>query len=185
MPEQEQWKTLKSISCRQDRALQRLLFQESRFQFTLMPHQFIAVRKAAGVPDDFPCHVGSRVKSVKTATMEQACHGLLHRRNTKSSKQKGLCLADAMGLGKTVEAIAGAILANLVAKTMNYPQLPTLIVSPNDTVELQWKTTLMENGVRLQNIVHFDRGKHSGFKGDNFVLMSRYTAMAEMRERRT
>ncbi len=74
--------------------------------------------------------------------------------------------------------MAGAILANAIADAMDEPKLPTLVISPNEAVQVQWKDTLLRNGVPLNKIVLFRKGGTSGFSSDNFILLTRYTAQS-------
>ena len=75
-----------------DRFVQRLL-KERGFGFDLLPHQFLAARRAAGLPDRWPTAlVDGRVD----ATVAQA----------PLTEKRHFILADEMGLGKTVEACA-------------------------------------------------------------------------------
>ena len=69
-------------------------------------------------------------------------------------------------------------MANLVADTLGKPKLPTLIVSPNDAVQVQWRDTLLMNGVPLKKIIMFAKGSIDGFSSDNFILLTRYTAQS-------
>jgi hypothetical protein len=82
-----------SIDEPKDKALQRLLLGAG-FQFTLMPHQFVAVRKIAGVSEDFPSHQGSKIVSPKYATMTLALEGLDYQANNQTNK--GILIADEM-----------------------------------------------------------------------------------------
>jgi SNF2 family DNA or RNA helicase len=162
-----------------DRALQKLLLNEG-FQFQLLPHQFLAVRKVMGVPDTFPLHVGSQVTEPEEALMSEAKIGLDSDANKCNTK--GVLIADDMGLGKTVEAIAGSILRNALAAARNEPARPTIIVSPNDAVQVQWRDTLVKNGVFLEIIHMFERGQPArDFDKPIFVLMTRYTLQREVK----
>lgn len=86
------------------------------------------------------------------------------------------------GLGKTVEAIAGAILYNELAATKGDEKRPTAIVSPNDAVLLQWRDTLIANGVSADRIFVFKKASTEGFDDANFILMTRYSIQSEVRE---
>ena len=182
LSKEDQRTQCKLIRNANDRALQKLLFN-ANFQFTLLPHQFIAVRKIAGLPPTFPLHQGSKVERWGNARMEQAVQGLDLPENTCSTK--GFCLCDGMGLGKTVQAVAGAILANQVAAALGESKLPCIIVSPNDAVQEQWIETLDKNGVSLEKkIVHFVKGRTTprDMQGDKFVLMTRHNLQSEIRD---
>ncbi|KAL7563119.1 hypothetical protein ACA910_012302 [Epithemia clementina (nom. ined.)] len=167
-----------------DRALQRILKRDTSFQFHLLPHQFEAVRRIAGVPSDFPLHSSSRVvvhnDNTSSATLTQAVAGLYRKENATSTK--GLCVADAMGLGKTVEAIAGAVLRDAISVKKGEKRLPILIVSPNDAVQQQWRDTLLRNGVSDRRIIWFKKGTTTeGFHSNNFILLTRYAAQSEIK----
>jgi hypothetical protein len=86
------------------------------------------------------------------------------------------------GLGKTIEAIAGAILRNELAAAKGAKKRPTVIVSPNDAVLMQWRDALILNGVSIDRIVMFKKAQTDGFADTNFVLLTRYTIQAEVRE---
>ena len=91
----EQKERLEKIERMQDRALQKILYM-TNFRFSLFPHQFEAVRRAAGVPEDFPLHKGSKVKSPLLASIRDAVVGLKLEVNQPTTR--GLCIADCMGL---------------------------------------------------------------------------------------
>jgi len=176
-----------------DRALQLLLFNEG-FQFKLLPHQFLAVRRVAGVPDDFPLHVGSKVAAAAasdeaaTATgaadMKDAIKGLDLEVNRVDTK--GVLIADEMGLGKTVEAIAGCVLRIAMAAVRGEPNRPTLMIAPNDAVLKQWVETLIVNGVSPTRVSVFRKAQvHAdpcSSNTSNFVLLTRYTLQSEIKE---
>jgi hypothetical protein len=189
LAQEQQCEILASIVKPTDKALQKLLLNQD-FQFTLLPHQFLAVRKVAGVPDSFPLHPASQVQNVLEAKMHEAIRGL----NLEVNKctNKGVLIADDMGyvyitciggcadyvliyndnlthsctllctdilrLGKTVEKIAGAMLRNGIAMATKKRARPTVIVSPNDAVQVQRRDTLVKNGILLENI-HFFRSR--------------------------
>lgn len=69
---------------------------EADFHDQLLPHQFSAVRRVAGVPPDFPFHPGSYEVDVNTATISEAIRGL--DRDENQSATRGILLADEMGL---------------------------------------------------------------------------------------
>jgi SNF2 family DNA or RNA helicase len=87
-----------------------------------------------------------------------------------------------MGLGKTIEAIGGAMLRNELSKAKGQIPLPTLIIAPNDAVLEQWFDALLKNGVSDKRIVMFSKAQVDGLQGDNFILMTRYTAQAEIKD---
>ena len=88
-----------------DRFVQRLL-KERGFGFDLLPHQFLAARRAAGLPDRWPTAlVDGRVDAtVAQAPLTEKLH----------PEKRHFILADEMGLGKTVEALAAAELRRAV-----------------------------------------------------------------------
>jgi hypothetical protein len=59
---------------------------------------------------------------------------------------------------------------------------PTLIVAPNDAVLIQWRDALILNGVSIHRIIMFKKAQTDGFKSANFIMMTRYTIQAEIRE---
>ena len=79
-----------------DQALQRILKRDAGFEFQLLPHQFEAVRRVAGVPEEFPLHSASRVHDPRQARLSSAVAGLYRPENVPDTR--GLCIADAMGL---------------------------------------------------------------------------------------
>ena len=85
-------------------------------------------------------------------------------------------------LGKTVEAIAGAVLRNGIAAAKKKKARPTVIVSPNDAVQVQWRDTLVKNGILLEHIHFFEVGQESrAFDQAIFLLMTRYTLQSEVK----
>ena len=94
LTQEQQCEILASIVKPADKALQKLLLNQD-FQFTLLPHQFLAVRKVAGVPGTFPLHPGSQVVNVEEAKMHEAIRGLDLEVNKCTNK--GVLIADDMG----------------------------------------------------------------------------------------
>ena len=115
-----------------DRDLQRMLWHIG-ITFKLLPHQPVAVRMVAGVPDDYP-------NIAANASLDGA---LL---STPAPTNRGGLLADVMGLGKTVEAICGAALRQAICASKNLRPLPVVIVSPNVSVLEQWESHLAIGG---------------------------------------
>jgi len=78
-----------------NRALQKLLFDTGNFRMTLLEHQFLAVRKVAGVPDNYPMHENSSIQSADTATIEES---LLNWPvdPVKDRRERGVLIADEM-----------------------------------------------------------------------------------------
>jgi len=84
--------------------------------------------------------------------------------------------------GKTVEAIAGAILRNVLSKAKEEKPRPCVIVTPNDAVSVQWRDTLYKNGVAANRIKFFEKGQTSvGFDQDIFLLLTRHRLQAEVK----
>jgi hypothetical protein len=81
-----------SIDVPQDKLLQQLLLNAG-FRFTLLSHQFLAVRKIAGVPTDFPMHRGSNI-TPSNVTIKLALSGLEIPENKVETK--GVWIADEM-----------------------------------------------------------------------------------------
>ena len=117
-----------------DRFVQRLL-KERGFGFDLLPHQFLAARRAAGLPDRWPTAlVDGRVDAtVAQAPLTEKLH----------PEKRHFILADEMGLGKTVEALAAAELRRAVPWAIGYGAAPraVAVVAPNagvlDCVEIK------------------------------------------------
>lgn len=85
-------------------------------------------------------------------------------------------------LGKTVEAIAGAVLRNGMTVARKDKARPTLVISPNDAVQVQWRDTLVNNGVLLELIHFFEVGQQSrDFDKAIFLLMTRYALQSEVK----
>jgi hypothetical protein len=59
---------------------------------------------------------------------------------------------------------------------------PTVIVSPNEAVQIQWRDALILNGVSIDRIIMFRKAQTDGFADSNFILMTRYTVQAEVKE---
>lgn len=92
---------------------------------------------------------------------------------------RGVIIADVMGLGKTVEAVAAAILRNAIAHAQKKPKKPTLICSPNGPVLGQWRDTLIKAGVDRRKIYRFKTKQSKPVKGGIFVLCTIYDLQTE------
>ncbi len=107
-----------------NRFVQRLL-KERGFGFDLLPHQFLAARRAAGLPDRWPTAlVDGRVDAtVAQAPLTEKLH----------PEKRHFILADEMGLGKTVEALAAAELRRAVPRAIGFGAAPraVAVVAPN------------------------------------------------------
>ena len=114
-----------------DRFVQRLL-KERGFGFDLLPHQFLAARRAAGLPDRWPTAlVDGRVDAtVAQAPLMEKLH----------PEKRHFILADEMGLGKTVEALAAAELRRSVPWAIGFGATPraVAVIAPNAGVLDQW-----------------------------------------------
>jgi SNF2 family DNA or RNA helicase len=94
---------------------------------------------------------------------------------------KGAIIADVMGLGKTVEAVAGAILRNAIAEAQKKAKKPTLICTPNEAVLVQWADTLIKAGVDRSKIYRFQTKKCGFLQGDIYILCTIYDLQTECR----
>jgi SNF2-related domain len=140
-----------------DQNLQIVLW-EIDCNYTLLEHQFKGVRALAGVPDDFP---GPLMLKTKIEDLDQAISDWTYKvlRTAKPRRpnvvDRGILMADVMGLGKTVQAVAACGLRNAMANAKGEPPLPTLIVSPNNAVVAQWHDTLIKAGMLFSNPIFF------------------------------
>lgn len=160
-----------------DRHLQLLLW-EIDCHYVLLPHQFRGVRALAGVPEDYP---GTRPAppAKEEALMEWVVTTL---EKAPPSKDRGVLMADVMGLGKTVQAVAACMLRNALALAKGQPRKPTLIVSPNDAVLLQWQETLIKANVNPNAIFRFQtKSNKAPVQRHHFVLCNRYDLLTEAR----
>ena len=155
------------------RGLQIILWY-LRCNYCLQNHQFLGARAAAGmIADDF---VGNLTLDSYPQQIEEA----LQRVPLRISG-RGAIIADVMGLGKTVEAVAGALLRNAVATINKKPEKPTLICSPNEAVLFQWHQTLVKAGVGTEKVLRFRTKKPALLTGDIFVLCTIYDLQTELR----
>ena len=76
--------------------------------------------------------------------------------------------------------MAACILRNAIALAQGAPKRPTIIVSPNEAVLVQWHECLIKAGV--QNVYRFRTKKSKPIQGAIYVLCTRYDLMAEMRQ---
>jgi SNF2 family DNA or RNA helicase len=144
-------KGLTRFSSDPDKALQILLWKLG-FGDTLHVHQTMAVRRVAGVPEDFPLHKQSKA-TLQSMDLTLAAMGL------PEPSTKGILLADEMGIGKTIESIAGMILVNALETYKTGKQRPSVIIVPNTAVLEQWIEALKRNGVRRDRIHKFEKSK--------------------------
>ena len=125
-----------------DRFVQRLL-KERGFGFDLLPHQFLAARRAAGLPDRWPTAlVDGRVDAtVAQAPLMEKLH----------PEKRHFILADEMGLGKTVEALAAAELRRAVPWAIGFGAAPraVAVVAPNAGV-LAWVEIKVLRRIRVK-----------------------------------
>jgi hypothetical protein len=109
-------------------------------------------------------------------------HFLSDSEEESDDATNSLLCTDILRLGKTVEKIAGAMLRNGIAMTTKNRAHPTVIVSPNDAVQVQWLDTLVKNGILQENIHFFEVGQESrAFDQTIFLLLTRYTLQSEVK----
>ena len=189
LTEDQQQAALQEIQLDQDKHLQILLWQlDSNY---VLEHQFKGVRALAGVAEDFPGPI-LKLKKKEGQTRDDALfHWVVDdvlRKVPPPSRDeegvlvdRGLLMADVVGLGKTVQSVCACILRNAIALSQDRPKKPTLIVSPNDAVLTQWLETLLKAGVHPRKIYRLQSKKSRPLKGDCFVLCNRYDLQVEMR----
>jgi hypothetical protein len=158
-----------------DRLLQRVLWH-CGFGFSLKTHQPEAARLCAGLPRGWPRDdLGGDLGAVLRAAPPFVGRGVL--------------LADVMGLGKTVECLAGAVLRDAIARAKGDDDLPTFVVAPNDAVLAQWREHLVRGVVAAASKVHIYKGAFKSrvaryesavARGATFVLLTRYTLQTEV-----
>jgi hypothetical protein len=166
-------KGLTRFSSDPDKALQILLWKLG-FGDTLHVHQTMAVRRVAGVPADFPLHKQSK------ATL-QSMDLTLAAMDLPKPSTKGILLADEMGIGKTIESIAGMILINALKTYKTGKQRPSVIIVPNTAVLEQWIEALKRNGVRRDRMHKFEKGKIIRHDQNDFVLMEKSKLQIEVK----
>lgn len=175
------------------------------FRFTLLPHQFEAVYAIAGIKvsvlkDELMSWDDKMLSSiVKIDTRKE--EGKKARRevcekHVSFTRNRGLLLADCMGLGKTVESLAAALLRNGIysikvesqvgsdgtADTSKYI-LPTLIIAPNEAILNQWEENLIMSGIDPDNIKYFTCSDKNLFRHEeDYILMTRHSLMVEVRK---
>ena len=158
-----------------DRLLQRVLWH-CGFGFSLKTHQPEAARLCAGLPRGWPRDdLGGDLEGVLRAAPPFVGRGVL--------------LADVMGLGKTVECLAGAVLRDAISRAKGDDDLPTFVVAPNDAVLAQWREHLLRGVVAAASKVHVYKGAFKSrvaryesavARGATFVLLTRYTLQTEV-----
>ena len=158
-----------------DRLLQRVLWH-CGFGFNLKTHQPEAARLCAGLPRGWPRDdLGGDLGGVLRAAPPFVGRGVL--------------LADVMGLGKTVECLAGAVLRDAVSRAKGDDDLPTFVVAPNDAVLAQWREHLLRGVVAAASKVHVYKGAFKSrvaryesavARGATWVLLTRYTLQTEV-----
>ena len=131
--------------------------------FRLLPHQPVAVRAVAGVPQDYR---GGRAPHAPGA------HGLI--------------LADDMGAGKTVMVLSGLLLRE------TFDHGPNLVICPNWAVADQWQEHALRCGIDKASIFIYrdkpgvrraalEKALRPGRSPPlRLVLTDRYTVMADM-----
>jgi SNF2 family DNA or RNA helicase len=152
--------------------------------YALLEHQFHGVRALAGVSSDFPGHLKLKKKEGQTrddALLDWVVNDVLRNVPKAAEDDRGVLMADVMGLGKTVQSVCACIIRNAVALSQDRPRKPTLIVSPNDAVLTQWLETLLKAGVDPLKIYRLQSKKSKPLKGDCYVLCNRYDLQVEMR----
>jgi SNF2 family DNA or RNA helicase len=158
------------------KGLQVLLWELGCF-YSLQKHQFLGVRAIAGFANDFPGYLDIDIDT--SEDILETLKNPLPRRG--SNIDRGLIVADVMGLGKTIQAVAACILRNAVANAKQQPKKPTLIVCPNLAVLVQWYETLVKAGVPKKKIHQFQTGKTTPIRGDIFVLCTIYQLLREVK----
>jgi SNF2-related domain len=171
---------LKEISDSADRRLQQLLW-ELECSFDLYHHQFKGVREVAGVTEKFP---GSEM-IVNGSDLTKYRARRLALRNAKprfEENDSGLILADCMGLGKTIQAVAAIVLRNAIAAARGESHRPSLVVCPNEAVLKQWKEHLRGAGLHKNRIIRFKTKQRAPLElQDNVILCTRFDLQSEMR----
>eukprot|EP00977_Amphora_coffeiformis_P000601 scaffold134_cov94-Amphora_coffeaeformis.AAC.7 len=163
-----------------DRALQKILFDTGYFRMTLLEHQFMAVRKVAGVPENYPMHENSAIEYADAASISQS---LLNWPKV-DIRARGVLIADEMGLGKTIEAIAGMVLRNALSLARGHIGRPSIVVGPNDSVLRQWRDAFARNGFPKERL-HLFRAGHGNIDlhSSGVVLFAdRFALQAELKQ---
>lgn len=86
-----------------------------------------------------------------------------------------------MGLGKTIESIAGMVLYNGLEEHRTRKKRPSLIVTPNRAVMEQWIEALTRNGVRKHRIKKFTKGMSINHNSDDFIVMEKSKLQVEIK----
>jgi SNF2 family DNA or RNA helicase len=87
-----------------------------------------------------------------------------------------------MGLGKTIEAIAGMILYNGIQEHQERTERPCVVVTPNSAVMEQWITALIKNGVSRTRIHKFTKDMAIRHDRNDFILMEKSKLQMELKE---
>lgn len=164
----------KDIDNDADRNLQNLLWSIG-CRYSLMSYQFAGVRGVTGVEKDYP---QQQIKNSGSAITDW--NQILRATEYKDGNH-GLLLADSMGLGKTVQAVCATMLRNAIADAQGKPPLPTVLVSPNHAVGMQWAETLVKAGVDAGRIFQFTPKRKHEYSGAIYILLTRYELQSEMK----
>ncbi|KAG7361311.1 SNF2-related protein [Nitzschia inconspicua] len=163
-----------------DRRLQQLLW-ELGCTFYLFSHQFRGVREVAGVGPNFP---GPEmiVKGSNHAKVQARLLALHNASPRFNDEEFGVILADCMGLGKTIQAVAAIVIRNAIAAANGEKSLPSLVVCPNDTVMMQWKEHLLQAGFSKDRIIRLKTKQPVSLESQsNVILSTRYDLQSELR----
>jgi hypothetical protein len=177
----DQRNTLKNISKVEDAGLQRLLW-EIGSTVKLLDHQFGGVRGIAGVSNEFPGAHLVNITDDKQGDMIRA--QVLVDAKPRFDGDRGLIMADVMGLGKTIQSICGMELRQAIAAARDDSgsQRPVLICSPNVSVRDQWREELMKSGVNESFIEILRTSSPEGIqRAPLYYLCTRYDLQTEMR----
>jgi len=166
------------------------------FRFTPLNYQYDAILAAIGIDvkkilDIFvkwkdasrPSILLKQTKKGRQARM-RLCRDCITFVNTR-----GLLIADAMGLGKTVEAMGAALLRSHIAENQRIRpgsgsgvtcSLPCLVLAPSDAFLNQWESTLVISGLPASHISRFSRDD-AALPERGFVLVTLHNLMTEVR----
>ena len=177
----DQRKSLKNISNVEDAGLQRLLW-EIGSTVKLLDHQFRGVRAIAGVSNDFP---GDQLVEITDDNQGDILRDqVLVKAKPRFEDDRGLIMADVMGLGKTIQGVCGMELRQAIAAARNdsESQRPVLICSPNVSVRDQWREELIKVGVDESFIEILRTSSPDGIqRAPLYYLCTRYDLQTEMR----
>jgi len=178
LSEQEKEAALAKIENVDDKRLQLLLWKLGCY-YVVLAHQFRGVRELANVSESFP---DSGIEDLNVPA--EAVKKILQSAEQRPQNNRGLLMADVMGLGKTVQAVLACILRNAISRAKGEAAKPTLIVNPNESVLEQWRDTLVKAGVDEWAIWRFEtkNAKNSKpLRGEIFILCTRYDLQTEAR----